>query len=40
MAKSAAVKPPKKPLKSRLWNQRYLFLLRLLSGLYLYAMLQ
>ena len=29
MAKSAAVKPPKKPLKSRLWNQRYLFLLML-----------
>lgn len=29
MAKSAAVKPPKKPLKNRLWDQRYLFLLML-----------
>ena len=29
MAKQAAVKAPKKPLKNRLWNQRYLYLLML-----------
>lgn len=29
MAKQTAVKAPKKPLKTRLWNQRYLYLLML-----------
>ena len=29
MAKTAIVKPPKKALQKRLWDQRYLFLLML-----------
>ena len=31
MAKTAAVKASKKPLKKRIWDQRYLFLLMAVS---------